>query len=269
MIKLIIVITEYIRYRIPADLADAFEADYARAVEELKTAPQCHDFELSRCLDDPASYLLRINWSSVEDHLQGFCGGTQFAPFFDAIGRYVDAIEETRHYRTTSIAGTGGAVPSIYQWAGGIDAFRRLTAAFYLKVPQDPILAPIFADMPPDHSLHVADWLAEVFGGPTTYSSERGGHRAMARHHLGRALTEEQRHRWVELLLQTADEVGLPADPEFRAAFVGYLEWGSRMAIILSAPGAEVALDEPMPTWSWQLPPWTPKSADQDPAPRS
>ncbi len=52
----------------------------------------------------------------------------------------------------------------------------------------------------------------------------------MIARHLGRALTGTQRKRWIELMLETADEVGLPHDPEVRAAFVGYLEWapGSR-----------------------------------------
>jgi hypothetical protein len=52
----------------------------------------------------------------------------------------------------------------------------------------------------------------------------------MLSRHLGRALTEQQRARWVRLMGEAADEAGLPADPEFRAAFVSYLEWGSRTA---------------------------------------
>jgi hemoglobin len=45
--------------------------------------------------------------------------------------------------------------------------------------------------------------------------------------------------RWVALLLEAADEVGLQDDAEFRASFVGYLEWGSRLAVINSQDGAE------------------------------
>ncbi|WP_414937380.1 hypothetical protein [Amycolatopsis sp. cmx-11-51] len=67
--------------------------------------------------------------------------------------------------------------------------------------------------MDPGHPEHVAVWLAEVFGGPETYSHDHGGHRHMVGRHLGRAITEEQRRRWVNLLLDAADEAGLPADP--------------------------------------------------------
>ncbi len=69
---------------------------------------------------------------------------------------------------------------------------------------------------------------------------------------MGQSLTEAQRHRWVELLLTCADEVGIPDDPEFRSALVGYLEWGSRLAVINSQPGAvPPPTDSPMPVWGW------------------
>ena len=56
----------------------------------------------------------------------------------------------------------------------------------------------------------------------------------------------------MQLLLETADEVGLASDPEFSSALVGYLEWGSRIAVMNS--GAEVNPineNEPMPKWGW------------------
>jgi hemoglobin len=105
--------------------------------------------------------------------------------------------------------------------------------------------------MSDDHAQHVAEFLAEVLGGPKTYSAERGGHPNMIRHHLGRALTQTQRRRWIELLLECGDELGLPEDPEFRSAFVAYLEWGTRLAVLNSQPGAGVTEEAPMPEWGW------------------
>jgi hemoglobin len=141
--------------------------------------------------------------------------------------------------------------PSLYEWLGGMPALEKLTAVFYARVPQDAILAPVFGRMSREHPQHVAEFLAEVFGGPKTYSAERGGHPAMIRHHLSRSLTQEQRRRWLELLLACADDIGLPDDPEFRSAFVAYLEWGTRLAVINSEPGATVTEDAPMPRWGW------------------
>jgi hemoglobin len=146
-------------------------------------------------------------------------------------------------------------IPTLYAWAGGQPAFERLTTVFYGHVLADPIVGPVFAQMPPDHPHHVAQFLAEVFGGPTAYSDARGGsesgHATMLRHHLARHLTPAQRTRWVQLLLESADEVGLPDDPEFRSAFVAYLEWGSRLALLNSQDGVAPSAAQPMPRWGW------------------
>jgi len=148
-------------------------------------------------------------------------------------------------------------VPSLYEWAGGIEALTRLTELFYQRVPHDPMLAPVFATMSAEHPRHVAQFLAEVLGGPATYSGElggeRGGHARMVSHHLGRQLTEPQRARWMALLLACADDVGMPGDPEFRSALVGYLEWGSRIAVINSRTTEEPPKN-PMPRWGWGVP---------------
>lgn len=146
-------------------------------------------------------------------------------------------------------------VPTLYEWLGGAEPLNRLIDRFYQKVPADPILEPLFARMSPDHFRHVAQFIAEVFGGPADYSTQNGGHPAMIRHHLDRHITEQQRKRWVDLLLETADELQLPADPEFRSALVAYLEWGSRLAVINSALPADTPVSEaPMPAWNWGVP---------------
>jgi hemoglobin len=149
-------------------------------------------------------------------------------------------------------------IPTLYDWIGGLDAIKRLTTHFYAVVPNDPLLAPVFAALPAEHAEHVAYFLAEVLGGPPRYSSDvadsRGGHATMVAHHLGRMLTEQQRTRWVQLLLASADAVGFPDDPEFRSAFVAYLEWGSRIAVINSQPGVPDPKPAPMPRWGWGVP---------------
>ena len=52
-----------------------------------------------------------------------------------------------------------------------------------------------------------------------------------------------------------ADDADLPADPEFRAALIGYLEWGTRLAMHNSQTGAEVAQQAPVPRWGWGVAP--------------
>ena len=150
-----------------------------------------------------------------------------------------------------SASSTTPSVPTLYDWAGGMTALERLTEIFYGRVAQDAILAPVFRDMSAEHPRRVARFIAEVFGGPKLYSEQRGGHGAMIRQHLGRGLTEAQRARWVALMGECADAAGLPADAEFRSAFVAYLEWGSRIAVLNSQPGATPATEAPMPRWGW------------------
>jgi Bacterial-like globin len=64
--------------------------------------------------------------------------------------------------------------PTVFEWAGGTEAFSRLTRIFYGHVKTDPILASVFAEMTPEHPEWVAQWLGEVFGGPPTRNSAAG-----------------------------------------------------------------------------------------------
>jgi len=147
-------------------------------------------------------------------------------------------------------------IPTLYEWAGGKEALEKLTDVFYKKVLQDELLYPVFKNMSPEHSTHVAHFIAEVFGGPKLYSEgDQGSHAGMVAHHIGKMLDETKRKRWILLLLESADEIGMPDDPEFRSAVVGYLEWGSRIAVINSNT-TENPIDEkaPMPKWGWGEP---------------
>jgi hypothetical protein len=105
--------------------------------------------------------------------------------------------------------------------------------------------------MSADHPQRVAKWLAEVFGGPDRYSAEYGGYSRMLSQHLGKCLTEDQRARWVTLLVTSAREAGLPNDAEFRSAFEAYIEWGSRLAVENSQTDARPPERMPMPHWDW------------------
>ena len=118
------------------------------------------------------------------------------------------------------------------------------------------MLEPIFRYASPEHHIHVAHFIAEVLGGPKSYSEEDGGSHAgmIQKHHL-KHLTEQNRKQWVKLLLETADDVALPDDPEFRSAFIAYIEWGTRIAVITSnADALNMPPDEPMPVWGWGVP---------------
>ena len=152
--------------------------------------------------------------------------------------------------------------PSLYAWAGGTDAIRRMIDAFYDRVERDELLSAFFpGGVSAEHRAHVTEWWCEVFGGPAVYSDQRGGYAEMLRHHLDLGITTDQRFRFASLMSRAADDADLPGDPEFRAALIGYLEWGTRLAMHNSQPGADAIQQAPVPRWGWGVaPPYTPPS---------
>jgi hemoglobin len=152
------------------------------------------------------------------------------------------------------------AAPTIYEWAGEHAAFERWLNAFYDLVEADPLLAPLFGGtVSEEHRRHVTLWWCEVMGGPARYTEDHGGYEHMLAKHRDLAITDEQRLRFVTLLSRAADEARLPADPEFRAAIMGYAEWGTRLAMHNSRPDADVVQQAPVPRWGWGVaPPYQP-----------
>ena len=150
--------------------------------------------------------------------------------------------------------------PTIYAWAGGRAAFARWLDAFYDRVERDELLAPLFGgSVGAEHRAHVVAWWSEVFGGPARYSEELGGYQHMLAKHRDLAITPQQRFRFASSMSLAADDAGLPDDPEFRSAFVAYVEWGTRLAMHNSQPGAAVVEQAPVPRWGWgEAPPYTP-----------
>ncbi|HEX4722146.1 MAG TPA: CDGSH iron-sulfur domain-containing protein [Pseudonocardiaceae bacterium] len=193
--------------------------------------------------DSDGADVARAEGSSREHYALCRCGQSQNKPFCSGMHYYVD-------FRDPVV--DADVTPTMFEWCGGLPALVRMTRLFYEKyVPQDPILAPLFATMSADHPERVAAWLGEVFGGPKNYSDGYGGYPRMLSQHRGKGLTEEMRGRWVELLLRSAHDAGLPNDAEFRSAFQAYIEWGSRLAVENSQTQARPPEHMPMPHWGW------------------
>ncbi|MGV9386469.1 CDGSH iron-sulfur domain-containing protein [Nonomuraea sp. NPDC003707] len=181
--------------------------------------------------------------ASAEHYSLCRCGHSRNKPFCSGMHWYVNFHDPEPDPDRT---------PSLFEWAGGLPALTRMTRMFYERhIPADPLLAPLFANMEPDHPERVAAWLGEVFGGPKAYTDTYGGYGRMVSQHLNKGITEEHRARWVQLIVRSMDDAELPADPEFRAAFVAYVEWGSRLAMENSQPGARPPQHMPVPRWWW------------------
>jgi hemoglobin len=115
---------------------------------------------------------------------------------------------------------------------------------------QDAELARLFGGrVSEEHRRNVTAWWCEVMGGPDRYTTDHGGYEHMLAKHRGLAITPELRLRFVTLLSRAADLADFPDDPEFRAALMGYAEWGTRLALHNSQPGADVAEHAPVPPY--------------------
>jgi truncated hemoglobin YjbI len=145
-----------------------------------------------------------------------------------------------------------GRTPTLFEWAGGLPAIRRMTDLFFERyVPEDPLLAPMFANMPSDHSERVASWFAEVFGGPPRYRGLYGDCVHFFERHANLGLTDDHLTRWVDRLLRSARDVGLDTDPEFWSAFTCYIEWEARRVALASQSDSPTPDDVDSPRWDW------------------
>ena len=248
-------ILEYVRYRISApQRRSEFERAYTSAAHWLDASPYCLGYDLSHGVEEPERFVLRIEWTSREDHEKGFRGGPHFPPFLEAVRPFIGDIEEMKHYEPTPVRGSAGSPGegTLFEAVGGMDVLRRLAESFYALVLEDPLLAPVFAGFTPDHREHVTVWLSEVFGGPADFTARLGGHQALLQSHLGLAITEEQRARWMELM-DEAVRRELPPDARLRRTVLEYFDWGTRIArdVSQAPPGTDLGDPGPTPRWGW------------------
>lgn len=99
---------------------------------------------------------------------------------------------------------------SFYEQVGGHDTFVRLVHAFYQGVAGDETLRALY----PEEDLGPAEvrlrmFLEQYFGGPGTYSQERG-HPRLRMRHVGYAVTPDQRERWMRHMMAAMDTLDLP-----------------------------------------------------------
>ncbi|WP_338748147.1 globin [Janibacter alittae] len=99
---------------------------------------------------------------------------------------------------------------TFYEQVGGHETFVRLVRAFYEGVAHDPTLRALYpeADLGPAE-VRLRMFLEQYFGGPTTYSQQRG-HPRLRMRHVGYAVTPDQRDRWMRHMLAAMDTLELP-----------------------------------------------------------
>ena len=119
--------------------------------------------------------------------------------------------------------------PSLFELAGGEETFRELVGRFYARVARDPVLRPIY----PEEDLSGATerltlFLIQYWGGPSTYSEQRGHPRLRLRHQPF-AIGQRERDAWLESM--TAAVESFHFAPAVRKALLDYFESASTAMI--------------------------------------
>ena len=115
---------------------------------------------------------------------------------------------------------------TFYQEVGGAPTFARLVARFYAGVRTDPVLAPLYPRDDWDGAeTRLRMFLEQYWGGPTTYSEQRG-HPRLRMRHAPFAVGAEERDAWLRHMRDAVDSLELPADQD--ATLWGYLEMAAR-----------------------------------------
>jgi quinol monooxygenase YgiN len=96
-------IVEYTRYKIAEERRGAFVKAYEEAARYLASSPACLAYELTHCVEEKDRYILRIEWKSTEEHLQGFRKEPGFQDFFKLVQPFFHDIEEMQHYELTTV----------------------------------------------------------------------------------------------------------------------------------------------------------------------
>ncbi|GAA2242330.1 hypothetical protein GCM10010145_05670 [Streptomyces ruber] len=104
---------EYIRYRIPEERSAEFLAAWTKAAAFLAASPACVDYELARCEEDFEHFVLRVTWTSTEDHLEGFRTSELFDDYLAVVQPFAGDIQEMRHYKPTVVRGAGAGAPGV------------------------------------------------------------------------------------------------------------------------------------------------------------
>jgi hemoglobin len=103
---------------------------------------------------------------------------------------------------------------TFYDAVGGHETFRQLVHRFYQGVADDPVLRPLY----PGQDLRPAEerlrmFLEQYWGGPTTYSLQRG-HPRLRMRHAPFKINPEARERWLHHMRIAVASLELPADQD-------------------------------------------------------
>ena len=110
---------------------------------------------------------------------------------------------------------------SFFEDIGGHAAFDRIVRQFYEGIKSDVVLRPMYPDDLDGAVWRLRAFLEQYWGGPTSYSDERGHPRLRARHSTFR-IDDDARDRWLRHMTAAVDAEAL--SPLHRETLMDYLD---------------------------------------------
>jgi hemoglobin len=119
-------------------------------------------------------------------------------------------------------------VASMHGRVGGDAWFAALVERFYAVVAEDPRLRPMYPDDLSESKAHLTGFLIQYWGGPTTYSEQRG-HPRLRMRHAPFAIGPAERDAWYDAMAAAVRSGDL--EPDDQAAFLAYFDMAATAMI--------------------------------------
>lgn len=98
---------------------------------------------------------------------------------------------------------------TLYEFVGGMPAFRKLVEEFYDRVEEDGVLRPLYPESLDEPRERLTLFLAQYFGGPSTYSEKRG-HPRLRMRHFPFPIGRRERDAWVRNMTEALRAAAIP-----------------------------------------------------------
>ena len=142
---------------------------------------------------------------------------------------------------------------SIYEAAGGHDAFLRLAHAWHERCLADPIVNHAFSHgYHPQHTERLAAYWAEALGGPPSYTASISDESTVVRMHSGNGEHEEMDDRAQTCFALALVDARLPE--EVHATLKAYFRWATTRMSSYPRSADDVPAGLPLARWSWDGP---------------
>ena len=144
---------------------------------------------------------------------------------------------------------------TIFEAAGGTQAFTKLASAWHARCLADPVVSHAFSHgYHPQHSLRLAAYWAEALGGPLDYTESMGDQSSVLRMHSGNGEHLEMDERAQTCFAQALDDAGFPDDPRLRSTLKAYFRWATGVMAAYPESADRVPDGLSLTRWSWDGP---------------